>query len=217
MVLSINKSELLSYTLRQIHTLFPDGEDYNDANLHFSLNEALERIEYCFSKVDNKYFCNSQNVVFNHLHGDQYSMFLYFLSNTLYRKEFNTTLCNKLFLLNKALFAVDAYYEVVLPDIFLFVHPLGTVLGRAQYSDYMIVYQRCNIGSNHDIYPTLGTHLSLYPGSSILGKCTVGNNVKIAANALLMDKDIKDNTLYIGTPKEFQLSEKKELHSIWKI
>ncbi len=217
MILSLKKTELLKYILYQVYNLFPDNNKYNDAKIQSSMDETLDRVEYCFSKINNKYFYNNKNVVFNHLHGDQYSMFLYFLSNTLYRKEFNPTLCNKLFLLNKTLFAIDAYYEVTLPDIFLFVHPLGTVLGRAEYSDYMIVYQRCNVGSNHDIYPTLGAHLSLYPGSSILGKCKVGNNVKIAANALLIDRDIEDNNLYIGTPKEFHVSEKKEFHSIWKI
>ena len=38
---------------------------------------------------------------------------------------------DKLFLLNKALHGCDIYYEVALPSVFLLVHPLGTVLGRA--------------------------------------------------------------------------------------
>jgi len=144
-------------------------------------------------------------------------MFLYILSNTLYKNNYDLTLCEKLFLLNKSLFSLDAFYEIELPEIFLFVHPLGTVLGRAKYSNYLIVYQRCNIGSNHDIYPELGEHLTLHPGASILGNCQIGRNVKIAADGLLIDKNIEDNTLYIGNPKNYIQKTNKDTNPIWMI
>ena len=37
------------------------------------------------------------------------------------------------------LHGIDVFFTVDLPDIFLFCHPLCTVLGRAQYSDYFLV------------------------------------------------------------------------------
>ena len=84
MNISINKIELLNYTLSQVHNLFPDRSEYVKKELLSSFELSLKRLEFCFSKVKNKYFFVDGDVYFNHLHGDQYSMFLYFFSNTLY-------------------------------------------------------------------------------------------------------------------------------------
>ena len=156
MNISINKIELLDYTLSQVHNLFPDRSEYVKKELLNSFELSLKRLEFCFSKVKNKYFFVDGEVYFNHLHGDQYSMFLYFFSNTLYNDKIYITLCEKLVLLNKMLFGVDVFYEIKLPDIFLFVHPLGTVIGRGEFNDYLVVYQGCSIGANKDVYPILG-------------------------------------------------------------
>ena len=96
---------------------------------------AFQRIEFCFSKINNKYFFDGTNSVFNHLNGDQYAIFLYYLSNTLFRLNQDTNLCSKLYLLNKALHGLDAFYEVQLPDIFMVIHPISTVLGRGKYDN----------------------------------------------------------------------------------
>ncbi len=217
MATSLNRSDLLNYTLKQVYNFFPDSKNYNKKDIISSFNTTMERIEYCFSKIRNKYFFQNNDVLFNHLHGDQYSMFLYILSNTLYKNNYDLTLCEKLFLLNKSLFSLDAFYEIELPEIFLFVHPLGTVLGRAKYSNYLIVYQRCNIGSNHDIYPELGEHLTLHPRASILGKCHIGRNVKIATDGLVIDKNIENDIVYIGNPKNYIKKSLTDIDSIWLI
>ena len=41
---------------------------------------------------------------------------------------------DKLYALNKAMASVDLFYQVELPDIFTFDHPLGSVMGRASLS-----------------------------------------------------------------------------------
>ena len=59
-------------------------------------------------------------------------------------------------------------HEVELPDIFLFSHPLGTILGRARYANYFLVYQHCTIGSNLDgIYPTFGEGVAMFGGKNV--------------------------------------------------
>ena len=143
-------------------------------------------------------------------------MFLYFAANTVYRNNSNLILATKLFQLNRLLHSLDAFYEVQLPDIFLVVHPLGTVLGRGNYSNFFLVYQRCNIGSNRDIYPSLGPYVSMHPGASILGNCTVGENCRLATGALLMDKNLEPDSTYIGNPKGHVIRATKEKSAIWK-
>lgn len=215
--MSLPKQELISYTLKQLNTFFPDNKKANLVQVKSSFELSLDRIEFCFSKINSKYYFKENEVIFNHLNGDQYSMFLYFLSNTLYKDNSDITLCEKIFLLNKYMHSIDAFYEVELPDIFLFIHPLGTVLGRGKYSNYFIVYQRCGIGSNHDIYPTLGENLTMHPGSSILGNSITGKNCEIAAESLVIDFNIESNNLYIGNPKNYFLKGKTEISPFWHV
>ena len=180
MQLSLNLKQLCEYICNQLNTFFNDQNIVNQKDLMFFLNDSIERLEFCFSKINNKYFYDGKSSIFNHLNGDQYAMFLYFLSNTIYlnkKSSSDTALASKVYLLNKALHGVDAFYEVQLPKVFIFIHPLGTVLGRASYADYLVVYQRCGIGTNKESQPMLGKYLTLHPGSSILGQSNIGEKI----------------------------------------
>lgn len=217
MQLSLPKDELLKFILRQVDIFYPDGHAVTAADLNKDLDMAIQRAEYCFSKVNNRYFSADGQTFFNHLNGDQYGMFLYFFCNTIFRNSGDIKLATKLFALNKALHGVDAFYEVMLPDIFLWVHPLSTVLGRGKYSDYFLVYQRCNIGANKDIYPTMDEHVSLHPGGSILGTCHIGKGAKISTGSLIMDMDLPEGALYIGDPRGYVVKKSSGFNPIWKI
>jgi serine O-acetyltransferase len=214
--MTLSHDQLASYVTRQVNRLFDDGQPVLEDDVLALLPQALGRLEHCFAHINNKYFFDGTSAVFNHLHGDQYSMFLYLLCNTAYNAGVNIGVPAKLFLLNKSLHGIDAFYEVELPSIFLFVHPIGTVLGRGQYADYLLVYQRCGVGSNHDIYPTLGPYTTLRPGSAVLGQCTLGRNNTLAAESLLLDRDLPNDSVYIGNPRDFVLRPAKGTPSIWR-
>lgn len=215
---SLDARGLALYVCRQLNSIFPDGTVYSEEDLLHSVETALDRVEYCFSHIENRYFFDGEASIFNHLHGDQYAMFLYLLSRVVFLAKLDAPngLASKLFLLNKSLHGIDAFYEVELPSVFLFVHPLGTVLGRANYKDFLVVYQRCGIGSNHDIYPELGHHVTLHPGSSVLGRCRVGDFSSLGAEALLIDADLPDRTLYLGNPRSFYTRTSTGTHRVWR-
>lgn len=213
---SLDLAGLCRLAAHQVDNLFPDGQPVPADALLDSARRALQRLEHCFSQVNNRYFFDGTQAVFDHLHGDQYAMWLYFLSNQLYRDGAPAHWCKKLFLLNKSLHGCDIFHEVALPSVFLLVHPLGTVLGRAAYNDHLLVYQRCGVGSNRDIYPQLGRHLTLRPGSAVLGRCNVGDNVTIAAESLVLDRDIADNTTYIGNPRDMVTHARHGTENIWR-
>jgi len=214
---SLPTDALAALAARQLDSLFPDGQAVAPADLAVAVPGAMERLEHCFSHIGNKYFFNGRQAVFDHLHGDQYAMWLYLLANELHLRGGPASACKKLFLLNKALHGCDIFYEVTLPSVFLLVHPLGTVLGRGHYADFLIAYQRVGVGSNHDVYPTLGRHLTLHPGSAVLGRSTVGDHCSIAAESLLLDRDLPPNSVYIGNPRDHLI--KQQMHSpcIWRI
>ncbi len=213
---SLSEQQLAHYVCRQLSHSFDDGRPLSADAIRQLLPTTLQRMEHCFTRIQNKYFFDGEAARFNHLHGDQYAMFLYLLANTAHREGAGDDLPAKLFLLNKMLHGIDAFYEVELPSVFLFVHPLATVLGRARYDDYLLVYQRCGIGSNHDIYPRLGKYVTLRPGSAVLGDSVVGNNCTIAAESLVLDRQIDGNTLYIGNPRDFITKPAGAPPTVWR-
>lgn len=207
---------LCMYVAGQLNDFFPDEKPVSSKLLASILPRTLQRVEHCFSHIADRYFFDGERVLFNHLHGDQYGMFLYYLSNTLYREGEDVSVCAKLFALNKALHGVDAFYEVELPDIFRWVHPLGTVLGRGSYGNFFLVYQRCGIGSNKGVYPKMGKFCSMHPGSSVLGSCDVGDRCELGAEALLLDRSLPEGTLYVGRPGSFREIHKEPDFSHWR-
>lgn len=213
---SLDPDALARLAARQVNLMFPDGADVLPGDLVTAVTGALPRLEHCFTRIDNRYFFDGTQAVFDHLHGDQYAMWLYLLGNALFKAGGPPSVCKKLFLLNKALHGCDVFYEVELPSVFLLVHPLGTVLGRGHYSDYLIAYQRVGIGSNHGVYPRLGTYLTLHPGSAVLGNCSVGDHCSIATESLLLDRDLPAGSLYIGSPRDHNVRFQSQMHPIWR-
>ena len=134
---------------------------------------------------------------------------MYFFSNEAYLIG-DEILASKLFLLNKALFGIDAFYAVKMPEHFLLVHPLGTILGNANYEDFLVVYQGVTIGStNAGIYPVFSKSTILYSNSSIIGNCHIGTNVVLGANASLVNSNIPANKVVVGNYPNHSILENK--------
>ena len=176
MNLSLDRDRLATYVARQLSTFFPDRDVTAHEIAAFHVR-AVERMEHCFRHVRRKYFFDGTHACFNHLNTDQYAMYLYFLSNSVHRMEGEPALGAKVFALNKALHGLDVYYQVELPDIFAWQHPVGTVLGRGNYANYLFVYQRCTVGANLALtYPTFEEGVVLYGDTAIIGKSHIGAN-----------------------------------------
>ena len=137
----------------------------------------------------------------SHLHTDQCARNSCLLSNCVHRAGGDPALASKVYALNKALHGIDAFYEVELPDIFFFQHPVGTVLERAVYGNYFVVYQRCSTGSNLDgAAPVIGEGTVMFGGSALIGQCTVGANACFSIGTLVMDADVPADSLVFGQP-----------------
>ena len=196
MLCTLLSTDLFVYVKKLLQLHFPDN-----APLDFdcsSIDKALSRIEYCHSHIKLKYFKESGVPVFNHLHGDHMAAFLWFLSNTLYLENPDNPTAFKISYLNKVLHGIDLFCSISMPDIFLLVHPVGTVLGNASYSDFMVVYQGCTIGSNGVEYPTLGKYNIFYSNSSLIGSCKIGDNVVFGANSSILNLSVASDSLVVG-------------------
>jgi len=200
MQLSISAADLASYLARQLSNFFPDAE-LRGADCARSVDAALERLEHCLLGVKDKYVPEGAEPRFNHRHTDHYAMFLYFVGNSALRLGQPIAIAEKAYALNKALHGIDAFYEIELPEVFFFQHPVGTVLGRAKYSDFFVVYQRCTVGAKDRIYPVLGEGVVMYGGSAIIGECTIGSNVWLGAGAVVMGECVpNDSAVFAQSP-----------------
>jgi serine O-acetyltransferase len=196
--LSLSRDNLRRYIGRQLDHLFPDGKTVT-LSLKKQLPAALDRLEACFLQIPLKYYRDGQAAAFNHLNTDHYAMFLYLLSHMIYKQEGDSPTASKLYALNKALHGLDAFYQIELPEVFLFQHPVGTVLGRATYGNFLLVYQGCTVGSSIDQgYPTFGEGVVLYSGSSVLGSSRVGDNCWISTGSRVLNAQIPAHSLVFG-------------------
>ncbi|MCG9894055.1 MAG: hypothetical protein MH204_01090 [Fimbriimonadaceae bacterium] len=194
---SLDADALARHVSRQLQNVIP-AEDHDEAGLRPSAAEALTRTYDSFKNIRKKYYQEDGNVLFHHLNTDHWAAFLYLLSNTVHRSGRDEALAARIFALNKALHGIDAFYGITLPQTFLFVHPVGTVLGNARYSDFFAVYQNCGVGATEGGYPVFGTGTVLYAKSAVLGPCAIGNNVVFAANSFCLDTDVPDDRVFLG-------------------
>lgn len=212
MKFAIAPSEILLLVEKQLTNIFTFGQE-DKIWLDASFKKTLERLEYNFSHSTNKYYSDGGETYFNPFHSGQYCIFLYYLSNEIWHNTRNnsvkTTLPDRLYFLNKMLNACDLFYEVELPEIFSLDHPVGSVMGRAKYSDYFSFGQNCTVGNNRGIYPRMGHHVRMCANSSIIGDCIIGDSVTIGANACIKDQNIPDNSLVFGQSPNLIIKELK--------
>lgn len=197
MMLSLPAERLSDYVVRLLQYHFPDDEPLEGwSPATFAL--ALQRCEYNFSHIRRKYYQDNGATLFDHLNADHMASFLYLIANTVWREEGCTQIATRLSYLNKVMHGLDLFYSVAMPEVFLLVHPVGTVLGNASYGNFLVVYQNCTVGAVGRDYPAFGAGTILYSRSSVLGSCKVGDDVVFAANSAIVGLDIPDNSVVLG-------------------
>lgn len=194
----LGREGLLDYTSRQISNLLPDGRDLQvRVVIDQYLDEALERARFCINAV--KAWRPDQ---FNYLQSSQYSLYLYYLSNTIWRCSGQTEVPTKLFLLNKMLNGLDLFYEIAMPDIYLIGHTSGIVFAKATYSNYMVVHQNSTVGKNHGVAPVLEEGVVLYPNSVVIGGCHIGKEAVIAQGVSVINRDVSPGCIVFAEGRE---------------
>lgn len=206
MILEIDKAAILELVYRQVDNNFTICEA-EKGEIEGSFEDALEACEENFRHSSNKYYVREvegkKESYFNPFHSVQWMIFLYYLAHKIYKKESKTKVCDKLYYLNKIMNGLDIFYAIELPKHFGAEHPVGSVMGRANYGDDFFFYQGCTVGGTHSkdagiYYPVIEENVRMYANSSILGKCHIGSNVQIGAGALVKNQDIPSDCIVFG-------------------
>ena len=192
--LHLSRNELSTYVARQLATFYPDGLDADAPTvLEAHMDAALARLGRCINEV--RWWTPDE---FDHLHSTQYTLFLYYLANTVWKATGNRTLCTKLFGLNKALNGIDLFYEIEMPEVMFIGHSVGIVFAKATYGNYLVVYQNSTVGKNHGVAPVLGEGVVMYPNTAIIGRCQVGDGTVLAQGVSLINADTPGHCKVFG-------------------
>lgn len=173
-----------------------DVEDY--------LEPALVCTNRRLDSSPGKYHTRYSGVV-NPYHSVQYMILLYWISHIMFQKDGGGINAEKVYYLNKVLNSVDLFYEICLPSVWCAEHPLGSVMGRAQYGDRFFFYQGCTVGGNREYYPVLGSNVIMFSNSKILGNSIIGNNVILSANSYVINRNIPDNSIVFGQGRDIKI------------
>jgi serine O-acetyltransferase len=212
-----------------IHQIKNYWFDFDEEIIKSKVKVALKKVEICFCASQSKYLHDGEKMIFSPQHSVTWMIFLYYLSHELAmnqvsgRKE-----ADCVYYLNKIMHDVDWYHAIELPPHFMAEHPLGSVLGRAKYGDYFMVYQGTTVGGNgfkedgSICYPEIGKNCVMYANSTILGKSILGDNVIVAAETYMKDAIIPDNCMVFGHSPNLVIKQcgeaeiRKRTSHIWK-
>lgn len=83
-------------------------------------------------------------------------------------------------------------------------HGMGVVIGEtAIIGDDCVIYQGVTLGGSGHMaikrHPTIGNNCMIGSGAKVLGGITLGDNVKVGANTVVL-KDIPSNVTVVGIP-----------------
>jgi serine O-acetyltransferase len=93
---------------------------------------------------------------------------------------------------------------------FVIMHPVGVVINsKVSGGKNIIIESGVVIGDEKGQAPVLGSNIFIGAGAKIIGGISIGDNVKIGANAVVV-KSVPDNSTAIGIPaKVIQKGESK--------
>ena len=181
------------------------GIDFDEIKQY--LLASLEISEKRFQLNSSKYFTigDERRAQFSATHYSTHALLLYQLARECFLRG-RRDLAEKIYFLNISTTATDLFYEVELPLRTGCDHPLGSVIGRANFSadSSLFFRQNCNVGGNRDtdgtpIYPEVSGSLYMNPRSSIIGRCVVLGTVILANGVYVKDHGVLENVVVFGS------------------
>ncbi len=129
---------------------------------------------------------------------------LYRLSRVLFVHDEKHPSLRYLAYLMKTRTGADIYYSTKIGPGLMIQHGVGCVIGpRHHIGKNFTVYQGVTLGQRKFNAPeesiTVGDDCMVFAGAKVLGSVVIGNNTRIAANAVLLS-NAESNSTYAGIP-----------------
>ena len=132
-----------------------------------------------------------------------HAVMIYRLSHALYKRKLLLA-ARIVSQLGRLLTGIEIHPGAKIGKGLLIDHGSGVVIGEtAEIGDYCLLYQGCTLGGTGKDkgkrHPTLGNNVMVGSGAKVLGPFTVGDNSRIAANAVVLTEVPPDSTA-VGIP-----------------
>ncbi len=132
-----------------------------------------------------------------------HAVLMYRIAHQLHKNKYYTT-ARALSQLAKFLTGIEIHPGATIGKGLFIDHGTGVVIGEtAEIGDNCILYQGVTLGGTGKgkgkRHPTLGNNVMVGCGAKVLGPFRIGDNVKIAANAVVLE-EIPDNSTAVGAP-----------------
>ncbi len=147
------------------------------------------------------------------LHPRFLPIFLYRSSRAAYLQGLSPV-AHLLSYLNQVLFGLEISPRCEIGPGIFFPHTAGTVIGASKIGKDVTIFQGVTLGAreidmdyNLALRPELGNYVVVGAGAKVLGGITLGDNVRVGANAVLL-QSVPPNTTVTGIPaREIRSSE----------
>jgi serine O-acetyltransferase len=153
---------------------------------------------YILQDFDN---ISALKLVYSFIVGNTYrAILLYRISSWLFYHKFK--LFSIIFWsLNIALHACDISPGSKIGKGFSMDHTVGIVIGSGvNAGNNLRVFQNVTCGTRNGVeYPKIGNNVTLFSGCFVGGGITIGDNVKVGANAVVLN-NIPPNSTAVGVP-----------------
>ena len=132
-----------------------------------------------------------------------HAVLMYRVAHQLHKNKYYTA-ARALSQLAKFLTGIEIHPGATIGKGLFIDHGTGVVIGEtAEIGDNCILYQGVTLGGTGKgkgkRHPTLGNNVMVGCGAKVLGPFKIGDNVKIAANAVVLEA-IPDNSTAVGAP-----------------
>ena len=106
--------------------------------------------------------------------------------------------------ISRAITGIEIHPGATIGKGLMIDHGMGVVIGEtAEIGDNCTIYQGVTLGgTGKDVgkrHPTLGNNVMVGAGAKVLGPFQIGDNTKIAANAVVL-KEMPENSTAVGIP-----------------
>lgn len=109
-------------------------------------------------------------------------------------------------LINVVFFCIEVTPRCSIEGGLYIPHSLGTVIGASKIGKNCTIYQGVTLGAKYadthfteNSRPIIKDNVTIGAGAKVLGGIIIGNNVKIAANSLVINS-VPDNVTVMGVP-----------------
>ena len=176
------------YQIELGKSYYPSRESFENAIYSWQETKKLLKI---------KYWSDWESSLPNSYNADHMTLFNYLLAKEEVKLGKSAS-ADRICYLNRIRNGINVWHSVDLPRKTLFVNAIGSVIGNATFGTSIVCYQNVTVGGSKGKYPVFQGSCVIFAGASVIGNCSIGDNVVIGAGALVIDEDIPANSTVIG-------------------